>query len=123
MCLIRGESKPPDTRTVGCLRLCDKSWSVHPQRNTEKQWRGAQIIPCPDTPRPITVAISSSKACLHKPRGAQGDKGRQEQKSRTQAKGTPCPAPSRAIPGYLQPQCPGVKMDHQDDRCWSCLGV
>lgn len=45
------------------------------------------VKPCPDCPRPIPGATSSSKASLHQSRGAQGHKEEQEHKLRTQRKG------------------------------------
>lgn len=69
------------------------------RRNSRK---GAQIILCWATPSPITGTISLSKANLHKPREAQGLKGKQEQKLRTRRKKHPVQAPSRAVPGDPQ---------------------
>lgn len=51
---------------LGFIRLCNRNSPAHLQRSTERLWQVGvtQIIICWDT-RP-------SKACFHKPRGAQG---------------------------------------------------
>lgn len=62
----------------------------------------AQIIPCPAARRPILGALSPSEVHLHKPRGAQGHKGRWELKLWTWRKGHPVWAPPW-VPGGPQP--------------------
>lgn len=71
---------------------------------------GAQLMPCPGCPQDTPAAISPSKAQLHKPRGAQGDKGKWEPKLRTERKGYTVLAPPGDVPGDPQPQCQGIKM-------------
>jgi len=44
----------------------------------------AQMVTSQAAVKPITEAISASKAHLHKPKGSQGRKGRQKPKLRTQ---------------------------------------
>lgn len=61
------------------------------------------IKPCPDCPRPIPGAVRPSKANLHKSKGAQGHKEKQEHKLRTQGMGLPVWSPPRGWPSGLSP--------------------
>ena len=83
---------------------------------------GAQIIPHWATSKPMTGAISPSKAHLYKPKGAQEHKGRQEPKLRTQRKGHHVQALPRAVPGYPPPRCPGLRpiknISSSPDHLW-----
>lgn len=70
---------------------------LHAHKEAERDMAGgAQIIPCQDTPMPITGASNPSKAHLHKQRGAQ-----EQVKSQIKdpKEGTPCPDLSQGCPG------------------------
>lgn len=113
------QSLQTETRRVGCLRLYDKSLSAHPQRSTEKKQRGN---PNNTLPRYSQAHRSSHQLIKGLSIEAQRSTGRQRQAGtqvKDSAKGHPVWAPSRAVPGELQPQCPGVTMTHQGDQCWN----
>ena len=86
---------------------------LHTHRGAHKEKKagwGAQLMPCPGCSQDIPGAISPSKAHLHKPRGAQRHKGKQEPKLRTERKGHAALAPPRAVRREPQPQCQGIKV-------------
>lgn len=82
----------------------------------------------------ITAHHSSHQLIKGLSTQAQRSTGRQRQVGTqvTDSTGHPFQAPSRAVPDEVQPQCPGVKMTHQDDQVpehllktcrGCCLGV
>lgn len=82
--------------------------ALHTQRSTERQWwrRNPKSILCHLLPG----AISLTKVCLHKLRGAEEHKGRWKLKLGAQQKGYPTQDPPRAFSGEPQPQGPGIKL-------------
>lgn len=104
------------TRMVGCLRLCDKSWSVHPQRSTEKQWRG---IPNNTLPRYSQAHHSGHQLIEGLSTQAQKSTRRQAgTQVKDSDKGTPYPGPFQGCPRW--PSAP-VSRCEDDPTRWSVL--
>lgn len=112
---------------LSCVRLHDKSTSAPLQRSTDRQWKGeAQITHHWDAPR----AITGESPAHQRPTFASPEEQRGTVAGRMPNQGWrgthPVQLPPRAVPGQLQPHCPGMKpiqMSHWEQQFGSLFRI